>query len=176
MISEENLRNTMNRVLGSLAKPDFPYWRVAETLSRFEQDNGMRLSAYGYVMWAVDHHGYKCAYSNLMASANVTGGYCDAAKNYRDDMPAMLVNANLYATKILSNVADLDTCLRQLEGMTFPYVLYTLFTGTGQVDVVERYRNDFQEHMRRYPSTLDLLPESFRKVGDDILAGNADTQ
>jgi hypothetical protein len=103
-----------------------------------------------------------------LADAAVKGYVEDAAK-YRDDMPAMLLNAHTYVTSILANVADLETALKHLEGMSFPYVLYVLFAGSGQSDVVERYRPEAEEQLKRYPSTLDLLPESYRKVKEALL-------
>ena len=174
MISEERLREEMKRLLGPYAGDDFPYADVAGALSRFEEDNGMSLSPYGYVMWAVDHHGYKCAYRNLMASQAVTSGYAEAARKFRDDMPALLVNASGYAASVLSNVADFDTCLMQLEGMSFPHVLWVLFAGSGQEDKVRKYRDATREHLRRYPSTLDLLPESYRNVGKELADADAE--
>lgn len=174
MISASKLRDTAESVLGSFLGGDFPYDKVADMLSECEATNNIRLSAYGYIMWIVDNYGHKCAYRNLVTSQKATGGYLSAAIKYRDDMPSMLINADTYVTQILSNVADIDICFKQLEGMTFPYVLYVLFAGSGQHALVERYRTEIEEQMRRYPSTLDLLPETYRKVGMEVL--NEDTE
>ena len=174
MISAESLKKTMTSLLGEFVTADFPYERVAYQLSEAEKTRDLRLSPYGYVMWAVDHHGYKCAFRNLMASENVINGYVEAAQRYRDDMPVLLVNANMYVTKILANVSDLQACFRHLEGMTFPYVLYVLFAGGGQPDVVKQYRVEAEEQMKRYPSTLDSLPETFRKAGENLIDADAE--
>ena len=173
MISETDLRETINSLLKGLVSSDFPFGTVADKLSAREEDGGIKLSPYGFIMWAVDHYGGKCTYANVLSSDNAVDGYVSAATKMRDDMPYMLLNANTYVTKILSNVADMDTCLRQLEGMTFPYVLYVLFAGSGQADVVERYRAAMAEQMRRYPSTLDKLPEVYRQVGQEVLDADA---
>jgi len=174
MISAESLRKTATEILGQYISNGFPYQEVAEKLSRMEEDNNILLSPYGYIMWALDHYGYKCAYKNVLASSGALTGYLEAAKKFRDDTPALLVNAHTYVTKLLSNVADMNICFSKLEDMSFPYVLYTLFAASGQDDVVSRYRKDMVEQMRRYPSTLDLLPESYRNVGKEILDADAD--
>ena len=70
-------------------------------------------------------------------------------------------------------MSEMDTCFKQLEGMTFPYVLYIMFAGSGQKDIVARYRTAAVEQLKRYPSTCDRLPESFRKVAEELK--NADT-
>jgi hypothetical protein len=111
----------------------------------------------------------KSAWRNVLCSDAAVKGYVEDAAKFRDDMPAMLVNAHAYVTSILANVADLDTAMRQLEGMSFPYVLYVLFAGSGQEEVVERYRPEAEEQLRRYPSTLDLLPESYRSLKETLL-------
>lgn len=161
-----------SRILGNLISHDFPYFSVCNEFVTFQHDpenKGIRLSPYGYVMYAIDHYGYKCAYKNLMASKNVVEAYEKTALKYRDDMPAMLLNAKSYVTKIFSNIPDVSACLRQLEGMTFPYIMYVLFAGGGSADVVMQYRPEIEEQMKRYPSTLDLLPASYKKVGQEIV-------
>lgn len=173
MVSENSLREEARNLLGEYAPDDFPYGRIAEQLSAEEVKWDIRLSPYGFFMWAVDHYGYKSLWKNVAASQAVVGGYAADAAKLRDDMPVMLLNAREYVTKIFSNVADVDTCFRHLEGMTFPYVLYVLFAGSGQADMVSRYRAEMEEMIHRYPSTLDLLPESYRKTGEAL---NADAE
>lgn len=174
MVSANRLRTVMANLLSDCAPADFPYERVVDKMSQFEDENGITLSEYGYVMWAVDHYGWKCAYKNLMASEDVVQGYMDEALKYMLDMPILLVNAHKYLGKLLGNIANFDTCMQLLEGMSYPYIIYTLLAGTGQVDKVAKYRPEMEEQMRRYPSTLDKLPESFRKVGQEVLDENAD--
>lgn len=174
MVSASKLRETMTSLMSECVPAEFPFDKVAAKMRQFEDDNEIRLSEYGYVMWAVDHYGWKCAYKNLMASDDVVQGYMDEALKYMLDMPILLVNANKYLSKLLGNIANFETCLQLLEGMSYPYILYTLFAGIGQADRVARYRPEMEEQMRRYPSTLDKLPESFRKVGEEVLDENAD--
>ena len=173
MISEEDLRQTAKSLLHEFVPDDFPFGKTAQALTDAELENNIRLSPYGYIMWAVDHYGYKCAYKNVLASDNVLKGYVDEAVKLKEDMPAMLLNAHTYVSKVLSNVPSLETCFKHLEGMTFPYVLYILFAGSEQGDVVSAYKPSLAEHMRRYPSMLDLLPESYRKVGEEVLNADA---
>ena len=173
MVSADKLRETMTSIMGDSVPPDFPCTRVAEMLRKFEDDSGLELSEYGYVMWCVDHFGWQCAYKNLMASDKVVQGYMDEALKYMLDMPILLVNAKKYLGKLLGNVADFDTCMKLLEGMSYPYILYTLFAGIGQADRVAKYRTQMEEQLKRYPSTLDKLPESFRKAGKEVLGENA---
>ena len=58
MVSANRLRAVMAKLLSDCAHADFPYDRVADTMSQFEDENGITLSEYGYVMWAVDHYGW----------------------------------------------------------------------------------------------------------------------
>lgn len=174
MISEEDLRKTAKNLLGSLIPDSFPFDSLADRLSSAEIVSDIALSAYGFFMWCLDHYGTKITWTNVVNSDKAVDGYVGAAEKYREDMPVLLLNANVYVTRIMSNVADLDTCFKQLEGMTFPYVLYVLFAGSGQHDIVERYKAEAEEQLRRYPSTLDLLPETYRNVGKEVL--NADIE
>ena len=164
----------MRTLLGTAVSNDVDYDVMAERLNAEEAEQGVALTEYGYVMWAVDHFGHKCAYKNVMESKNLMHDYALAAVKMREDMPIMLVNANTYVTKLMSNVADLSTCFRQLEGMTFPYVLYVLFAGSGQPELVTQYRPEMEEIMKRYPDALVLLPESFKSVGQEVLDADAE--
>lgn len=165
----------MRSLLGNSVSSDIDYSTMAFLLNAEAEEQGVNLTEYGYVMWAVDHQGHKCAYKNVMESKSLMHDYALEAARMRDDMPAMLVNANLYVTKLMSNVADLGTCFRQLEGMTFPYVLYVLFAGSGQEELVHQYRPEMEETLRRYPDVLSLLPESFKAVGREVI-GDADAE
>ena len=168
MVSETELRETAVNLLSNLVA-GIDFGPLAESLSAQEDARGLELSPYGFVLWCLDHYGVKCAWKNVLCSDAAVKGYVEDAARLRDDMPAMLLNAHTYVSSILANVADLDTALRQLEGMSFPYVLYVLFAASGQEDVVDRYRPEAEEQLKRYPSTLDLLPESYRSVKEALL-------
>ena len=174
MVSANKMQETVRTLLGTAVSNDVDYDVMAERLNAEEAEQGVALTEYGYVMWAVDHFGHKCAYKNVMESKNLMHDYALAAAKMRDDMPTMLVNANTYVTKLMSNVADLATCFRQLEGMTFPHVLYVLFAGSGQPELVTQYRPEMEEIMKRYPDALALLPESFKSVGQEVLDADAE--
>lgn len=172
-MNSEALKETAKKLMGQFISDDFPFEDVTKKLQSFETENAITLSPYGYIMWAVDHHGFKCAYKNLMASEPVINGFAIESLRARDDMPALLVNAHMYVSRIMANVADLETCFKQLEGMTFPHVLYVLFAASGQADVVEKYRKQTKEHLKRYPSALDLLPDSYKSVGRNLCNADA---
>lgn len=144
-----------------------PWDFMADMLSSYERSMLVNLSAYGYIMWAYDHYGAKCVYKNILSSSNVMNDYASEAKRLMEDMPELLVNAHTYVTKIMSNVPDLEACFQHLEGMSFPYVLYVLFAGTGQKELVQRYKIETAELLKRYPSAFDKLPESFRLAGQE---------
>ena len=167
MVSQDNLRETANRLLGNAAAGDMPWDRMAEILSNYEQSMSVSLSAYGYIMWAHDHYRAKCAYKNILSSVNVMNENASEAKRLMEHIPELLVNAHTYVTKIMSNVPDLEACFQHLEGMSFPYVLYVLFAGTGQKELVQRYKIETAELLKRYPSAFDKLPESFRLAGQE---------
>lgn len=175
-MNSEELRKVAKEILGPYVSDDFPFADVAQRLTELEEANSMTLSPYGYIMWAVDHYGYKCAHKNCLASDKVLQGYAADALKTRDDMPAMLMNAHVYVTKVMSNVADMGMCFRQLEGMTFPYILYILFAGSGKQSVVAGYREKAKEHLRRYPSALDLLPDAYKALASELGDSNADAE
>jgi hypothetical protein len=64
--------------------------------------------------------------------------------------------------------------MERLAGMSFPYVLFVLFAAQGHSEVVDRYRTETEELLKRYPGTLDKLPEHFRDTTKEAL--NADTE
>lgn len=174
MISENKVKSVVKSLLNEMASDDIPYGDIANMLSNKEKENSIRLSPYGYILWVVDHFGYRSLWKNILSSTKSIDGYSAEAVKMRDDMPVMLLNAQVYVTKMLCNVADIDVCFKYLEGMTYPYVLYVLFAGSGSPEVVERYRPSMEETMKRYPSTLDLLPESYKKTGEEFI--DADTE
>ena len=164
MISEEELKEAVAAVLGSV-ESGVRFGDLADGLNSASRERSIRLSAYGFAKWAVERHGGKALYRNVLSSQDNVAGYVNAAVRYRDDMPSMLLSAHEYAEKLLANIGDVEICLKQMEGMSFPYVMYILFAGSGQPEIVECYRDEAAEHIRRYPDTLALLPEGFKAIG-----------
>lgn len=146
---------------------------LAKTLNEQEEEHGIRLTVYGLVRKALESRGFNAAYnSNIVCLSNVVA-YRDAAIGYRDDMPVALVNAGQYLQALTSQIPDIDICIKQLERMSYPYIIYVLFAGSGQKELVERLRPKFVEHMKCYPSTLDKLPEAYQKVAQEVDDANA---
>ena len=147
--------------------------KVAENLNRISRQNDVELSSYGYVMWALEHGGPTALYKNGLMSPAMMEAYAQASKTHKEDAPVMLINAGKYVDKVFSTIQDPMLCMERLEGMTFPYVLYLLFAAAGQTRLVMKYKSDTEEHLRRYPCTLALLPASFKAVGEEVLCANA---
>lgn len=168
MISVDSLKGTLACLLGNKIQGNFPFVQVAKALNKQEELNNIKLSAYGYLLYGIDHYGASLLYNNILASGKLIEKYAREAVKYRDDMPVMLVNAAQYVEHVFSLIPDTDACFRRLEDMTFPYVLYTLFAGGGQKELVQRYRDEFEEVLHRYPSTLDMLPASYQAVGREV--------
>lgn len=143
--------------------------RIAELLTDAEASSGVSLSAYGYVMWTLEHCGLSEIPRGALARPSSVHGYMEDAKSFRDDMPKMLLNASRYSDKVFNTLEDLDSCMYRLEGMSYPYVLYILFAAAGKGRLVAKYRTETQEQLRRYPATLDKLPELFREAGKELL-------
>ena len=138
--------------------------RIAKSLDTWAKTYGISLTFYGLLRWAMDKYGGKALYENVLASDSTAKGYADAALHYRDDMPAAIVNAGNYLNALSSQLGEIELCLKQLEHMSFPYIIYVLFAGAGQQAMVPQYKGAYEEHMRRYPSTLDKLPERYRNI------------
>lgn len=148
------------------ADPD----RIASLLNNVQRSKDIRLSAYGYIRWVVEHYGYKAAYPNIINSAGTVDGYANEAAEMRDNMPVLLLNAADYTAKVTGHGMPMEMCLEQLEGMSFPYVLYILFAGGGHKDEVAKYKEETAEVLKRYPSLLDKLPDSYKKTGEELNA------
>ena len=54
----------------------------------------------------------------------------------------------------------------------YPYVLYILFKGSDQGNLVEEFKESTQELLKKYPSILSKLPDRYKKVGEDIMNEN----
>lgn len=147
---------------------------IADQLNALEQSNNVTLSEYGYVMYVLEHAGMGGIYHGRLSDPQLMAGYAQEARKYREDMPTLLVNAKKYAEKVFSIVLDPDLFLPRLEGMSFPYVLFVLFTALGQPDMVVGYKTATAELLSRYPGTLDLLPENIQKLTQEAL--NADSE
>lgn len=109
-------------------------------------------------------------YKGMLGTKDSINSYVTEARNYRDSMMELLVNASSYAKNVFSQVTDPDICMKRLEEMSFPYVLYVLFCGLGQPEQVEQFREEAEEHFRRYPSTADKLTPKFRNVVEEFLS------
>jgi len=148
---------------------------IANQLTSLEQINNIQLSEYGYVMYVLENVGLGGIYHGRLSDPVLMKGYADTAKKMRDDLPALLVNAKEYADKVFTVILDPALCMPRLEGMSFPYVLYILFTATGNSEMVDQYTIETKELLARYPGTLDKLPESFQQATKEALA-NADIE
>lgn len=166
MISVDELQRLGDEMFGR--QTSIAYATLANMLNDAASTD-CKLSAYGYLMWLIEHYGHNCVFRNVAMSQKSVTGYTQEAHRLMEEAPAMLLNAHMYVEKILSNVADIDTCFKQLEGMTFPYILYVLFSASGNGDLVKRYKAETEEQLRRYPSILDKLPQSYRDVAKEFI-------
>ena len=175
MISEQNLIQTLKILLDAVIPKNINAASIAKQLQDLEQSNNIQLSEYGYVMYVLENAGLGGIYHGRLSDPMLMKGYVDTAKKMRDDLPGLLVNAKEYAEKVFSVIQDPELCMPRLEGMSFPYVLYILFTATGNPLMVEQYTIETRELLSRYPGTLDKLPASFKKATQEALA-NADSE
>lgn len=167
MVSEQSLQAELTSLLGEYAPRNYQFKKVAKGLNRFEEEYAINLSAYGFFMWCIDKYGSKILYGN-MTTGKAVEGYAKDALKYRDDLPSLMVNAVDYVSKIFEQFADIDQCFTRLVEMTYPYILYVLFAADGHTEMAKRFRPEIEEQLKRYPSTLDSLPESFRKIGEEV--------
>lgn len=173
MISETKLLSTVEALLGKIPR-NLNAESVVRQLNTLSENSNVPLSEYGYVMWALEHAGMAGIYRGQLSDPYLMRGYADEAKKYKDDMPSLLVNAGEYVEKVFSVMQEPDLCMERLAGMSFPYVLFVLFAAQGHSDVVDRYKTETEELLKRYPGTLDKLPEHFRDTTKEAL--NADTE
>ena len=174
MISQDKLRQTIQALLDGVVPKNFNAENVASQLEALEASNGVTLSEYGYVMYVLEHAGVGGIYHGRLSDSQLMDGYAQAARKHKEDMPSLLVNAKNYAEKVFSVIQDPDMFMPRLEGMSFPYVLYVLFTGLDQPYMVEDYKTETQELLARYPGTLDLLPSNLKNKTMEALS--ADTE
>ena len=175
MISEAELKQVLDSLLGHAVPRKLNIESIAQQLSVMEQTKNTALSAYGYAMYALEHAGLSGIYHGRLADPTLMEGYASDARKYKEDMPTLLVNASKYADKVYSQILDPDLCMPRLAGMSFPYVLFVLFAGTGHPEMVYQFKDETQEVLDRYPDTLALLPENFITATKEALA-NADIQ
>lgn len=174
MISEQSLSTTLSTVLGNCYHmTQAMLTKITQQLNDLSTTHGVELSSYGYVMYVLEHIGLQGIYRNGFAYPNLMTGYAETARKYKEDMPIQLVNASKYVESVFNQLVDPELCMTRLEGMSFPYVLYVLFAGAGQPDMVEKYRPEIEEQLRRYPGTLALLPEKYKAVGEEVLNANS---
>ena len=175
MISRDKLLQTLQALLDQAVPKNINIDNISNQLTALEQSNNIQLSEYGYVMYVLENAGLGGIYHGRLSDPMLMKGYVDAAIKMRDDLPGLLVNAKEYAEKVFNVILDPELCMPRLEGMSFPYVLFILFTATGNWEMVEQYTIETKELLTRYPSTLDKLPESFQQATQEALA-NADSE
>ena len=143
---------------------------LAERLNEASREHAIELSSYGYITHVIEKYGMQGIYKGMLGAKDSVSSYVAEARNYRDSMMELLVNASAYAKNVFSQVTDPDICMKRLEEMSFPYVLYVLFCGLGQPEQVEQFREEAEDHFRRYPSTADKLTQKFRNVVEEFLS------
>ena len=174
MISPETLQQTIRQILNAATPRNLNAANIANQLNALEQSQNVRLSEYGYVMYALEHAGMGGIYHGRLSDPQLMEGYAKDAKKYKEDMPTLLINARDYASRVFDVIQEPDLILPRLEGMSFPYVLFVLFTVLGQPAMVDCYRTDTIELLARYPGTLDALPENIKNHVQEAL--NADSE
>ena len=172
MISQDKLQQTIQSLLDGVVPKNFNAENVAAQLRALETSNGVALSEYGYVMYVLEHAGVGGIYHGRLSDSQLMDGYAQAARKHKEDMPSLLVNAKNYAEKVFSVIQEPTLLMPRLEGMSFPYVLYVLFSALGQPEMVEAYRTETQELLARYPGTLDMLPENLKNKTMEALSAD----
>lgn len=143
---------------------------LADKLNAASAEHAIELSSYGYIVHVIEKYGMQGIYKGMLGAKDSISSYVVEARNYRDSMMELLVNASSYAKNVFSQVTDPDICMKRLEEMSFPYVLYVLFCGLGQSEQVAQYREEAEEHFRRYPGTAAKLTPKFRNVAEEFLS------
>lgn len=133
------------------------------------------LSEYGFIMSALEQVGLQGIYRGQLGSAPAIKSYGETARRYKEDMPALVLNASKYVSSVFNTIQDPELCMERLAGMSYPYVLWLLFASQGQPEIAECFHKEALEHYRRYPGTAELLPERFQTAVKELLA-NADTE
>jgi hypothetical protein len=169
MISEQSLTTNLTTLLGHPPQR-LDIQALAARLNEASSEHAIELSSYGYIMHVIEKYGMQGIYKGMLGTKDSISSYTQEARNYRDSMMELLVNASSYAKNVFSQVTDPDICMKRLEEMSFPYVLYVLFCGLGQAEQVEQFREEAEEHFRRYPSTADKLTPKFRNVVEEFLS------
>jgi len=169
MISEQSLTTNLTTLLGGPPQR-LDIQSLSTRLNEASSEYAIELSSYGYIMHVIEKYGMQGVYKGMLGTKDSISSYVTEARNYRDSMMELLVNASSYAKNVFSQVTDPDICMKRLEEMSFPYVLYVLFCGLGQPEQVEQFREEAEEHFRRYPSTADKLTPKFRNVVEEFLS------
>lgn len=173
MISSEKLKQTIQSLLDGAVPKNLNAESIANQLAALETSYGVELSEYGYVMYVLEHAGVGGIYHGRLSDSQLMDGYAKDARKHKEDMPSLLINAKNYASNVFSVIQEPSLFLPRLEGMSFPYVLFVLFTALGQPEMVDAYKTETQELLARYPGTLDLLPENIKNRTLEALSADA---
>ncbi len=158
--------------MGSAAPRQSNLKRLANSLNTASEASRTELSSYGYIMWVLDHHGIRGIQRGALQYTTSVDGYVTDAIKHKEDITIHLVNASQYVDKVVNTIQDSSVAKVKLAEMSFPHVIYLLFASAGQQAFVEEYRGALKEHLKRYPGTLEKLPESFRQAGEEVLNDN----
>lgn len=172
MISETQVREALQEMLGVHAPKDYPYAVISDNLSLVAREKRIRLSAYGFFKWSIERYGTMAMYKNICGSLKAAEAYGTDAEEIRDSMQSLLINASEYVAAVFGTIADKTLRMEKLEDMSVPYVLYIFFAAGGQEVLVQKYRKDAEEQLRRYPCLLDKLPDIARKI-EEVLHATA---
>lgn len=162
MIQSEKLLQIIHQILGTNVPKNINIENIVSQLNALVQSYAIALSEYGYLMYVLEHAGMSGIYHGRLSDPALMTAYAREACRYRDDLPALVVNAKAYSERIFQCIQDPDLCMSRLEGMSFPHVIFILFAASGNAELAEQYKTETLELLGRYPGTLDKLPESFQ--------------
>lgn len=171
-MTSELLLQTIRRILDNAVPKNLNADNIVEQLSAMERSYNIALSEYGYIMYVLEHAGLSGIYHGRLSDASLITAYAKEACRYRDDLPTLVVNAKAYSERIYSVIQDPDLCMSRLEGMSFPHVIYILFSAIGNPEMAEQYKTATKELLARYPGTLDLLPETFQTAVKEAISAD----
>lgn len=172
MISSEKLLQILRQILDQQVPKNLNADNVADKLNALEQTHNVRMSEYGYIMYALEHVGLGGIYHGRLSDIMLMTEFAKESKKQKEDLPTLLVNAKEYSAKIFENILDPDMCMIRLAGMSFPHVIFILFAATGHPEMVEQYKTETEELLARYPGMLDMLPESFQTAVKEAISAD----
>lgn len=133
-------------------------------------------SGYGYIKYLLENVGDTCRYSSTQKSSSQMTGYLQECTAQREILHEEMIRASGMMNNLLERSVGRMGVVSLLSNAVKPITLFVLYKWvhrnipayTWMEEESEACRKEASEYLRRYPSSINNLPEEFKAIATEL--------